>query len=140
MLGMRLSARAVVALSAFLTVCVGVITNIAAGEIPRTWHPYLWIAWPVSLALTIGLVVLEVRRAPSRRRQKVETAVSGSPIARARLIERVERAWVIDGLQGSLYQQARLELGLIQTVDAPYPWNLVSARPRGEPRASAAWH
>src|SRR5437660_6505896 len=134
MLGMRLSARAVVALSAFLTVCVGVTTNIAAGEIPRTWHPYLWIAWPVSLALTIGLVVLEVRRAPSRRRQKVETAVSGSPIARARLIERVERAWVIDGLQGSLSQQARLDVGLPPPVPAPPPCTLLSARPRAAPQ------
>jgi Cdc6-like AAA superfamily ATPase len=132
MLDMRLSARVLVGLSAFLAVCVGVTTNIAAGELPATWHPYLWITWPISLILAMGLVALEVRRASSERRSAGEVAAPDSPIPRVRLMERVERAWVIDGLQRSLYQQARLELGLIQTVDAPHPWELMSARPRGE--------
>jgi hypothetical protein len=39
--------------------------------------------------------------------------------------------WVRGVLEQSLYEEARIELGMTVTVDAPHPWDVVMASPDG---------
>lgn len=111
---------------------LGIATNVATAALPSTWGPYLWLAWPLLLAL-LGLTAwLEVRRSRQGQPQRGE-----SPQARGVLIDRVQRYWVHGVLEQSLYQQARIELGLSLTVDAPHPWRAVLAPPGAPARAVA---
>ena len=59
--------------------------------------------------------------------------LSGQSNVRVRLLERVERAWIKGVLERSLYQEARLELGMDKTITAPHPWEAVSVCPDSEP-------
>lgn len=94
---------------------------------PASWRPYLWIAWPVTLAVSVALAVVGIWRS---RMDLEGTSTSAAQIyARKRLLERVERDWVIDVLERSLYQEARLELALTRSVNAPHPWQMTSFRP-----------
>jgi tetratricopeptide (TPR) repeat protein len=43
------------------------VTNIAAGALPVSWRPYLWIAWVLALLLSVPVVVAEVRKAHTRQ-------------------------------------------------------------------------
>ena len=38
------------------------VTNIAAGDLPSSWRPYLWIAWLLACLLSIPVIVAEVRK------------------------------------------------------------------------------
>jgi hypothetical protein len=77
--------------------------------------------------------VIEVRRSMG------DTGDGGadSPRARAVLLDRVHRYWVRGVLEQSLYQEARIELGMTVTVDAPPPWDVVVASPDGSSRVVA---
>ena len=54
------------------------------------------------------------------------------------LLDRVHRYWVRGVLEQSLYQEARIELGMTVTVDAPHPWDIVVASPDGRSRVVPA--
>ncbi len=41
------------------------VTNIAAGDLPDSWRPYLWIAWLLAFLLSIPVIVAEVRKPPT---------------------------------------------------------------------------
>jgi hypothetical protein len=45
------------------------------------------------------------------------------------LLNRVHRYWVRGVLEQSLYQEARIELGMTVTVDAPHPWDVCGDQP-----------
>lgn len=51
-----------VVLSVICVALLGVATNVATGALPDSWEPYLWLAWPLLVALIVTLVVLEVAR------------------------------------------------------------------------------
>ena len=120
------------AVSVVLGAALSVTVGVAVGALPLSWRPYLWLAWPASLALTLALayaaiVTSRLEDSWSRR------AVSARMRARAQLLGRVERNWITDVLERSLYQEARLELGLVISIEEPHPWGLISAQPRGAP-------
>jgi hypothetical protein len=54
------------------------------------------------------------------------------------LLDRVHRYWVRGVLEQSLYQEARIELGMTVTVDVPHPWDVVVASPDGSSRVVPA--
>jgi tetratricopeptide (TPR) repeat protein len=52
-----------VALLPFIVILIlPTVTNIAAGDLPASWRPYLWIAWVIALILSIPVVVVEVKK------------------------------------------------------------------------------
>jgi hypothetical protein len=53
------------------------VTNIAAGGLPASWRPYLWIAWVLALLLSIPVVIVEVRK--SRARQGAQPQADAGP-------------------------------------------------------------
>jgi hypothetical protein len=116
----RITAGASVLLAAAASVTVGV----AVGMLPGSWHPYLWLAWPVSAVLIAAYVAVEVLGD--------EDGPNGAALlqARGQLMRRVRDFWVKDALQSSLYTQAPLSLGLVKTIDQPHSWGLA---PRGGP-------
>jgi hypothetical protein len=124
---MHRSRRVVVAVSVLLAAALSTATSVAAGALPTSWRPHLWLAWPVSMVLAVTYAAVEIRRASAEPAVSA-LAAAGRSNARARLLERVERIWVISVLERSLYQEARLELGLMRSVDAPHPWDIVSGR------------
>ncbi|CAM3298180.1 NACHT domain-containing NTPase [Kibdelosporangium persicum] len=114
-------------------VCVGllgVVTNVATGALPESWNPYLWIAWPLLLVVLGVLVTMEIRRV-----RPEQNHLHSSPRSRELLIDRVRRYWIRGVLDGSLYQKARIELGLQLRIDAPHPWQALVARPGSTARA-----
>ncbi len=113
---------------------LGIATELAASALPPAWNPYLWLAWPAMPVLLGAAAVIEVRRS------QVGSGAGGadSPRARVVLLDRVHRYWVRGVLEQSLYQEARIELGMTVTVDAPHPWGVVVASPDGSSRVVPA--
>ncbi|MEU5529762.1 NACHT domain-containing protein [Micromonospora chersina] len=110
-----------VGLSVIVVALLGVATNVATGALPGRWSPYLWLAWPLVLLLVTVLVVIEVQR--GREPRRIGTA--GAARARKVLLERVRRYWVTSVLDRSLYEEARIELGIAATADdRRHPWSL----------------
>jgi TPR repeat protein len=127
----RLTKRSLAAASALLVVSLSVTVGVADGVLPGSWRPYFWVAWPVSLALALVYAKTEALRAEAEEPQQARGTVAGRSRARARLLERVQRSWITEVLERSLYQEARLELGLEKTADEPHPWGMVSAAASG---------
>ena len=113
---------------------LGIATNLATSALPPAWNPYLWLAWPAMPVLLGAAAVIEVRRSQSGRGD----GGADSPRARVVLLDRMHRYWVRGVLEQSLYQEARLELGMTVTVDAPHPWDVVAASPDGSSRVVPA--
>jgi hypothetical protein len=111
---------------------LGVATGVATLTLPTSWRTYLWLAWPVTVLLIVASVLLAIRGAAAERADSGASVEPGLRNARMVLLGRVERLWVRDGLEHSLYMESRLELGLATSVDAPHPWGLVSARSSGQ--------
>ncbi|WP_262282616.1 NACHT domain-containing NTPase [Micromonospora sp. MA102] len=110
-----------VGLSVIVVALLGVATNVATGALPARWTPYLWLAWPLVLLLVAVLVAIEVQRGREPRR----TGTAGAARARKVLLERVRRYWVTSVLDRSLYEEARIELGIAATAaDRRHPWSL----------------
>ncbi|MEU1839902.1 NACHT domain-containing protein [Micromonospora chersina] len=110
-----------VGLSVIVVALLGVATNVATGALPGRWSPYLWLAWPLVLLLVTVLVVIEVQRGREPRR----IGAAGAARARKVLLERVRRYWVTSVLDRSLYEEARIELGIAATAeDRRHPWSL----------------
>ncbi|WNM42154.1 NACHT domain-containing protein [Micromonospora halotolerans] len=110
-----------VGLSVIVVALLGVATNVATGALPARWSPYLWLAWPLVLLLVAVLVAIEVQRGREPRR----TGTAGAARARKVLLERVRRYWVTSVLDRSLYEEARIELGIAATADdRRHPWSL----------------
>ncbi|MFE9955018.1 NACHT domain-containing protein [Micromonospora sp. NPDC005299] len=109
-----------VGLPVIVVALLGVATNVATGALPARWSPYLWLAWPLVLLLVTVLVVIEVQRGREPR-----TGTAGAARARKVLLERVRRYWVTSVLDRSLYEEARIELGIAATADdRQHPWSL----------------
>lgn len=52
------------------------VTNVMASELPGTWRPYLWLAWPLTAVLTVLLAIAELRKL---RSTEAEYGLGGSP-------------------------------------------------------------
>ena len=126
---MHRPARIAVVASVLLASVLSVVTGIAAGALPTSWRSHLWLAWPATLVVAVAYALVEIWRTDPRPSR----GSPGGAAARTRLLGRVDRIWVGGVLERSLYQEARLELGLTRTVDAPHPWGLASAAPSAEP-------
>jgi hypothetical protein len=119
-----------IALGVLCAGALSIVTKIATSALPSAWSPYLWLAWPVVAVLLGATAVIEVRRAQGDRGEDG----ADSPRARVVLLDRVHRYWVRGVLEQSLYQEARIELGMTVTVDVPHPWDVVMASPDGSSR------
>lgn len=113
-----------------LTVVIGLTSGVAASAVPSSWKPHLWLAWPITLVLVVGLVAVTVRQ---QNTGSLPAAQPGGANARSLLLESVQRIWITGVLEHSLYHEARIELGLTSIVDAPNPWGLTAAEPAGKP-------
>jgi heme exporter protein D len=69
----RLSPQQITLLLTIVAFVGGIAANIASGELPEAWAPYLWIAWPITVVffvLTIVLTVWGQRELPDPHRQR----------------------------------------------------------------------
>ena len=117
--------------SACLASALSVTVGVAVGVLPKSWRPYLWLAWPISAALAVAYALVMACK------DGHGSDGPGLLYARRQLLKRVEENWVTNVLQSSLYHQARLELGLVTKIEEPHPWRLESAVPRGKPELVA---
>ncbi|MFC4535334.1 NACHT domain-containing protein [Sphaerisporangium dianthi] len=82
-----------------------------------------WVVWPAwFLLLAAGLIILGLTGTPA-------TGYTGDHAqGRAALLERMRRSWIDGVLDHSLYQEARVELGLKVSADLPHPWRTTASR------------
>lgn len=114
-----------VALSVVCFTLLGVATNVASGLLPPVLDPYLWLAWPLLLLLLGVTITVEVRGRGRHRRGWGERA---SARARRVLLERVRLYWISNVLEQSLYNAARIELGMVAEIGATHhPWEVAVA-------------
>ena len=52
------------------------VTNIAAGDLPSSWRPYLWIAWLLAFLLSIPVIVAEVRKSRASEGPQAQATAS----------------------------------------------------------------
>jgi hypothetical protein len=128
--GMAKSAQRLVVAGAVLTVVIGLTSGVATSALPPSWRPHLWLAWPITLVLGLIYVVVLVRQQDTA---SLPAAQPGGSNARTLLLESVHSLWIAGVLEHSLYQEARIEVGLTRSVDARDPWDLTSAQPAGPP-------
>jgi eukaryotic-like serine/threonine-protein kinase len=108
-----------------LTVLIGVLTNIATGN---AWGEYTPLAWALLVLCVGGAIVLTVRQVHLERESSISAAVADTN--RSRMLARVEASWVKGVLEQSLYQVARIELGLEYNPKAvAHPWESMVQRP-----------
>jgi hypothetical protein len=114
-----------------LAFLVAVSTNIATNALPDSWRPYLWLAWPIAVLLTVISIVVAVHATrggavPARR-------AAASRAARAMMLAKMRRIWVDGVLEQSLGNDAPLTLRLSDQPDAveqPYDLHRQSGRAR----------
>jgi tetratricopeptide (TPR) repeat protein len=63
------------------------VTNIAAGDLPSSWRPYLWIAWLLAFLLSIPVIVAETRKSRSSEGPQAQ-ATASRPADRAQALRR----------------------------------------------------
>ncbi len=112
---------------------LAIAENVAADKLPAAWEPYLWIAWPV---VGLGAVATTVIGLRATRRTSNEARVVPAAVRDA-LISRVREYWVDGVLHASLWNAARIRLGMNVQENAPHPWGLRTAGPGAEPRTVA---
>ena len=125
--GMAKSAQRLVVAGAVLTVVIGLTSGVATSALPPSWRPHLWLAWPITVVLGLIYVVVLVRQQDT---DSLPAAQPGGPNARSLLLQSVHKVWVVGVLEHSLYQEARIEVGLTSSLDAP--WDMTSAEPAGQ--------
>ncbi|MDG4832015.1 NACHT domain-containing protein [Solwaraspora sp. WMMD1047] len=116
------------------SLALGVATNVGSAALPDDWGPYLWLAWPLALLGAAALIVLELRR----DRPAVPAALGAEDRYRRTLLGRVDRYWVRSVLEGSLYHEARIELGFETVQQQGHPWDVTAARSGGVPQPQPA--
>ena len=98
---------------ALCTVLIGVFTNIGTGYLPEWVKPYRGYAWP---ALAITVLLLMVLLVIDKRSQQTAPPVLPDQARlkrnRLRMLARVRHDWIGGVLNQSLYQAARIDLGL----------------------------
>jgi hypothetical protein len=96
-----------------LTLCsflLGLVGNIAASILPRSFRPYLWLAWPLFAALSLMCIVLLLRPSDesfvtamqaNTLKQKLDNTVVRSETANEFIAASVDphiRGWLVDYL------------------------------------------
>ena len=71
-----------------LVLILPTLTNVAAGALPGTWRPYLWVAWPLAAVLAVPVILGEIRK--SRASDAVDSGADAS--ARERVEQGREQA------------------------------------------------
>jgi hypothetical protein len=57
----RRSLTSLVALAVIGGLLLPTVSNVAANALPDAWKPYLWLAWPAGVLLTVPMIYGEVR-------------------------------------------------------------------------------
>jgi NACHT domain len=104
-------------------------TNIASSNLPQSFQPYTWLAWPalaVLAPLSIVLAILDVKNNRLAGNPTIEIANRH----RGQVLAKVRHAWIDDYLRHSLHELVRIELGLEEKPDAvSRPWDLIVQQP-----------
>jgi hypothetical protein len=102
---------------------------------PEEWKQYQWLVWPVVALLATISIGLAYRQAKINRSIAATTAEQDQR-NRSRMLEKVRAFWVKGVLEQSLYNVARIELGLEEKPNAVEhrPWDLIVQRPDRAPR------
>ena len=114
---------AIVGVLAFLS---AVLVNYATSlPLPDQVKDYLWLSWPLAILVTAISIWVAYRQS----RSNAISVTGGRTLDernRDRMLEKVENFWIKGVLDQSLYQIARLELGLEQEPDkVDHPWRTV---------------
>src|SRR5215213_3339665 len=95
-----------------LAFLAAVSTNIATNALPDSWRPYLWLAWPIAVFVTIASIVVAVRTAregaaPARR-------TTWRPEHRTAMLANMRLTWIDGVLKHSLWNDALIDLQLVE--------------------------
>ncbi len=109
-----------VALVSTLAFLGAILINIATSQLPDSWKPYLWLSWPLALLVMIASAWLAYRQSRSSA-ASITIGSSSRERNRTRMLDKMENFWIKGVLEQSLYQIARLELGLEQVPQRVTP-------------------
>lgn len=112
-------------LTAVLALVEGGLVNVATGQLPASWTPYLWLSWPMLVLVTAASIWMAYRQGRAAE-DAVAVASALDARNRARMLDKVESFWIKGVLEQSLYRIARLELGLEQAPEKiDHPWTAI---------------
>jgi hypothetical protein len=77
-----------IGLAVTVPLALAITQNVAAGQIPERWKPWLWLAWPITVALSIVMIRSEVRQ---RRTAAAEVAGASATTPLDTAVERLAR-------------------------------------------------
>jgi hypothetical protein len=128
----------IIMLVGLISVLLSIATNIATTELPESWQPHTWLAWPAVVLLTvmiIGLPVWQFRLDPQATEIGSAALTGQADPNRHQMLAKVRRDWIDDYLKHSLDNLARVELGLEEKPDAiSRPWDAIVQQPDRAPR------
>ncbi|GLZ76563.1 hypothetical protein Afil01_13700 [Actinorhabdospora filicis] len=107
-------------------VVLGLLVNVASGELPAAFGPYKWTAWLAVPFAAAGLALWEWRTGRSRHGSAART--------RRLLLVKQRDAWVRGVLDASMYREARVRLNYDAAIDEPHPWAATAYVPGAPPR------
>jgi hypothetical protein len=121
--------------SQVVAVLVAITMNVATGVIPASWHPYLWIAWPVlGVLVTVG-VVLAVATSREGGGEADRISAQRAEYSRRSMVSAVREMWIDGVLAHSVHRQVLIELGMEYRPDMLRdPWDLLVERPGQQAR------
>jgi hypothetical protein len=125
--------RTLLAFSIIIGALVAVVTSVAAGVMPKSWGPYLWLAWPISVVLI--LVQLRLGFAGARRSDGSRpVSRQRSAHSRERMLANVSAIWIDKVLKPSIYQEQRIPVRLERRPDLICdPWDVGDCAPAAIP-------
>lgn len=110
----------------------GVTAGIATPVLPRAWHPYLWMFWPITGVLTVAFIVATVIGIGRAGAESADETIGDAGTAARRLLTLQYRSWVETYLANLPEQVARKELNML--ADAANLWTSSTTRYGGERR------
>lgn len=117
-----------------LAVATALLTNVASGQLPASWRPYLWLAWPL-----LGVALLAGAAVPARATRPAGPAVISPErqrYARTAMLRQVRSLWIDRVLDRSIHRRTLLDLGLEHRRDlVDHPWDVLVGRDGDEPRS-----
>jgi NACHT domain len=108
-----------------------IATNVAAAVLPSAVSRYRWLAWFAVGIFVVGTIINEFRMKDTGNPGR--SLAPPRDHARLALLDLEEKFWIHSVLERSLYQVARLELGLTTMWDAPHPWQMSAVQPGHSP-------
>lgn len=124
----------VIVASQLVAALVAITINVATGVIPASWHPYLWISWPVLGALVVAGIMLAAALSREGGGAAGPVSAQRAEYSHRSMLGAVRKIWIDGVLAHTVHRQVMIELGMEYRPDMLRdPWDLLLERPGQEP-------